>query len=135
MNHSNKKTVYNRKENGVDISNPSRYYSPEKWNKLSQSTRATLLRNPEKIADKKKIESRYTKKNTMKNTTRTYDQSEILENINAVFKSLHHVSPPHGGAVVSRLPANGINAGSTTNVSGIVASVQSVLFNHNGDPV
>ena len=68
--------------------------------------------------------------------TKTSDaQSERGATIIAVVKALQHVSPPRGGAGVARFPANVSNAGSATNVSSIVAAVNSVQFDYNGDPV
>ena len=43
--------------------------------------------------------------------------------------------PPHGGSGVTSLLANGRNAVSATNKSGVESAVHSVRFDHNGDPV
>ena len=59
----------------------------------------------------------------MKVTKISYDQSEIVVTINALFKALQHVYPPHGGSGVARLAPNGINSVSATNVGGVVSSV------------
>ena len=47
--HQHKKV---RKENGVDISNNSRYYSPDEWSKLSSAPKSKLLSNPKRISAK-----------------------------------------------------------------------------------
>ena len=44
-----------RKENRVDISNTSRYYSTYEWNKLSCTTKSKLFSYPNSIAEKEKI--------------------------------------------------------------------------------
>ena len=71
----------------------------------------------------------------MASTTTEYSQLERSQNINSDVKTLQHVSPPHSGAGVDRLPDNGINDGSVTNISVVVAAVHSLCFDQNGDPV
>ena len=75
MNHINNQTSHFSKQNGVDIYDPSRYCSPDKWCKLSQSTMMTLLWNPNMTADKKKIDSRSTRSKTMSDTIPADSQS------------------------------------------------------------
>ena len=68
-------------------------------------------------------------------TTTESSQTEREANINAVVKFMNHVYPPRRGAGLARLPTNGNNAGSATNVRGVSETVQIVCVNHNGHPV
>ena len=71
----------------------------------------------------------------MEATTTSEYQSERAATINSVVKVLQHVYPSCGGAGVDRLTANVSNTGSATNVRGVVATLHSVRFDYNGDPV
>ena len=76
----------------MDMYDPSRYYSPDEWQKLSHSTRTTLIRNPKRLSDKNKRESISTNRNNKKETKTEDAQSERAATINEVIKLLHHVS-------------------------------------------
>lgn len=46
-----------KKVNGVDITDPTRYFSPEEWKKLDRDTRKSILDNPERKKKKDERES------------------------------------------------------------------------------
>ena len=119
----------------MDISDLSRYYSPVKWHKLSQSTRTVLISNPKRISEKNKRDSSSTNRNTVAATTTSDSQSDWAVTIDAFIKVIQHMSPPCIISGVDRLPDNGSNSGGAINVKDVAASVHSVIFEHNGDPV
>ena len=65
MNHSNNNTTNGKKYKDVNIYDQSRQSSPDKWHKVPQSIRMTLLTNPKRIAEKNKIYPISSKMNTM----------------------------------------------------------------------
>ena len=79
--HQNSKIT---KENIVDISDTSRYYSPYEWNNFSRATRYTLLSDPKRMTAKEKISTGESKRYT----NEKYSLSRLL--INLIIKKLKH---------------------------------------------
>jgi hypothetical protein len=87
--------------NGVDISDPTRYFSKEEWSKLDNDTRKRILDNPER-ASKKKAK-------TGSNVSAIVTASEEEQNrlvasiINGVMNaSAQNVAPPESVQVPAR---------------------------------
>ena len=80
------------KNNGVDISDTSRYYSPYEWNKLSNATNSKLLSDTNSIAAKEKNSTSDNKisTNMSSNSVMSSDkvEKERTATNNAVVKSL-----------------------------------------------
>ena len=105
----------------MDISDLSRYYSPVKWHKLSQSTRTVLISNPKRISEKNKRDSSSTNRNTVAATTTSDSQSDWAVTIDAFIKVIQHMYPPCIISGVDRLPDNGSNSGGAINVKDVAA--------------
>jgi hypothetical protein len=87
--------------NGVDISDPTRYFSKEEWSRLDNDTRKRILENPER-ANKKKAR---TDANISAIVTASEEEQKrlVASIINGVMNaSAQNVAPPESVNVPSR---------------------------------
>jgi len=121
-----------KRKNGVDISDPARYYSEAEWKKLDSDTQQALRNHPKRLAKlAKKGKTASVAAATV--TTQGEKNKERAETVNALISALSHVASP-GNRV--RFPANGSNTAVVAAVQQSPAAATPALrFDHNGDPV
>lgn len=134
-----------KKENGVDISNTTRWFSDEEWSKLSKATQKKIATNKDHMNKHKKkreekLESRNKRKQARISATgakKTNENQELVAAmINGMMKASRNEATISGQSV--RYPLNGTAASNATGPrgnSGQRDDISAITYDHNGDPL
>ena len=125
--------------NGVDISDPTRFFSDEEWDKLDNDTRREIVQNPER---RNAIESRKRKAAAANLGSRYISDGDTAAIINGVMNASRQNQSTIAAADIRGPQLNGSNAGGnratgrpSRETSDTRSVASSVTYNHKGDVV